>query len=271
MQFVFIIAIIFALVLGIISSTSRSKRLREAYSRVAEHYGGTLEPGGMFTRPKFHYKHEGASVTIDVYSTGGEHPKYYTQAHFRGTLPSTRCEVYPERMWQRLGKLIGMEDIQIGSAVFDDEYVIKGSDPAQIKELLNPAVQEQINRLRRFLGNDNIYVSFNSNKLLVKKLSYIRDYAMLMRFTQLASALYDLSVSLPEGALTILKQSEPSEEEALCQICGDSITQQRVLCRRCKTPHHLDCWEYYGGCSTYGCKETRYTRPKAQTMRSGRS
>ena len=42
-------------------------------------------------------------------------------------------------------------------------------------------------------------------------------------------------------------------EEVVCQICGDSITVDVVFCRSCKTPHHQDCWQYYGGCSVYGC------------------
>lgn len=253
-----IIALVFV-VIGFISSVSQRRRLNQTYSRLAEHYGGTFDAAGLFARPQLYFEHADAQVKIDIYSTGGKNPTYYTQAHFRGLHPTTRCEVYPERMWSRIGKLIGMTDIVIGSPKFDDEYVVKGDDPAQISALLTPAVQQQIDQLRRLLGNDNIYVSFNANKLLVKKLSYIRDYSTLLKFTQLAAALYDLTASLPEGVLTIVKQTEPMEAEAICQICGDAITHQRVLCRRCKTPHHLDCWEYYGACSTYGCLETRHT------------
>ncbi len=43
-----------------------------------------------------------------------------------------------------------------------------------------------------------------------------------------------------------------------CQICGEPIKDDIVLCRSCKTPHHQECWVYYGKCSTYGCGETRY-------------
>ena len=45
---------------------------------------------------------------------------------------------------------------------------------------------------------------------------------------------------------------------AICQICGDDITSDVVFCRSCKTPHHEDCWQYYGACSTYGCGQTRF-------------
>ena len=263
----FIFLVVGVVVIALMANAAQRKGLNETYWRVAEHYGGTLYEAGLFARPKIQFEHADAEVTIDIYTTGGERPVYYTQAHFRGIHPTTRCEVYPEGMWSRIGKLIGMADIDIGSPDFDERYVIKGDEPAQISTLLSPAVQNQIDELRQLLGNNNIYVSFNPSKLLIKKLSYIRDYHTLLKFTKLATALYDLTVALPEGALTIVKQSKPMEEDAICQICGESITQQRVLCRQCKTPHHLDCWQYYGACSTYGCQETRHTRPRPQSAR----
>ena len=51
---------------------------------------------------------------------------------------------------------------------------------------------------------------------------------------------------------------------------GETITGDAVLCRRCKTPHHQDCWQYYGACSTYGCRETRYLRPGAKRAKRAR-
>jgi hypothetical protein len=33
-----------------------------------------------------------------------------------------------------------------------------------------------------------------------------------------------------------------------------------VYCGKCRTPHHEECWSYVGQCSTYGCREIRFTR-----------
>jgi len=51
----------------------------------------------------------------------------------------------------------------------------------------------------------------------------------------------------------------------LCQVCGALIEDESNMfrCPRCDTPHHLDCWTYFGGCSTYGCKETVQRYPSA--------
>ena len=41
---------------------------------------------------------------------------------------------------------------------------------------------------------------------------------------------------------------------AICQICGYPMNDEAVVCQTCETPHHKECWEYIGGCSTYGCE-----------------
>jgi len=39
-----------------------------------------------------------------------------------------------------------------------------------------------------------------------------------------------------------------------CQVCGDSLLNgDLVICYRCHTPHHEDCWDYVQQCSTFGC------------------
>lgn len=41
---------------------------------------------------------------------------------------------------------------------------------------------------------------------------------------------------------------------ALCPVCTAALTGPFVRCRDCKTPHHRDCWTYFGRCSTFGCR-----------------
>lgn len=38
-----------------------------------------------------------------------------------------------------------------------------------------------------------------------------------------------------------------------CRVCGTELAGELVSCERCDTPHHRDCWEYWGRCATYGC------------------
>jgi hypothetical protein len=270
-EVIFFLIIIAVIVIAVAASQKQSAELKEAYSTLARHYGGQCEPGGMFTRPSAFFAHAGSPVVVDIYSTGGKHPTYYTQARFEWRQPGFRCEVYPEGIWSRVGKLMGMEDIEIGSPDFDRTYIITGSSPEELRKVLDPAVQRQIERLRRFLGNNNIYISFGQGTLLVKKLSLIRNPGQLLRFVGMAIDLYDATAgTMAEGIEFVEQTRPPKASEVMCQICGEAVTSEAVFCRKCKTPHHLDCWEYYGACSTYGCQETRYLLPRRKRAASSR-
>ena len=39
-----------------------------------------------------------------------------------------------------------------------------------------------------------------------------------------------------------------------CQVCGETLDESTVvLCRKCHTKHHRDCWRYNRGCAVFGC------------------
>ena len=53
-----------------------------------------------------------------------------------------------------------------------------------------------------------------------------------------------------------IKPAEKPKESAVsaCQICGEPLDDTTVVCcRKCKTPHHRDCWRYNRGCAVFGC------------------
>ncbi len=41
-----------------------------------------------------------------------------------------------------------------------------------------------------------------------------------------------------------------------CPYCQFPIKQdsETVLCSSCRVPHHRECWQENGGCTTYGCQ-----------------
>ena len=258
-----------ALFFVFLHSNKRAQELDDTYQRVARSLGGRSVSGGVWHRPAIRFSHAGGQASIDIYSTGGKHQKYYTQLHLRWPDARLRCEVYPERFIVGIGKLLGMQDIQIGSPRFDARYLISGNSDEAIRRLLNREAQMAIDELRQFLGNDDIYMSIRGGRVLIKKRSLIRDHLTLKRFVQLGTKLYDAAYgTIAEG----IEFTDPgrreavlSLESAICQVCGDDITGDAVYCRSCKTPHHRDCWEYCGSCSTYGCGPTRFQVAKQRT------
>jgi hypothetical protein len=40
-----------------------------------------------------------------------------------------------------------------------------------------------------------------------------------------------------------------------CPVCGCELGTDTISCHLCVSPHHTDCWNYNGGCATFGCPE----------------
>lgn len=59
------------------------------------------------------------------------------------------------------------------------------------------------------------------------------------------------------------------ETSTTCTICQTMIegTDPITECKACLLGFHAECWEEYGGCATYGCKEAPKTEKKAEDVR----
>ncbi len=255
-----------------INAHSRTSAFNEAFERLATHFGGRSRGGGWYRNPSATFATHGMLVRVDVFAPGGRQGQRYTQVHLDWPDPKFRFEVFPAPQWGRMGQLVGMQEVEIGSPAFDDQYVVRGSDVREVRALLSGAVQHQINVLQRFLDNDDIYISIGRGQLLVKKLSLIRDADQLIRLVQLALELRAQAQLTQMAGIEFDDDSKAQPiEAATCLVCGEVMGLEMVICRRCKTPHHRDCWHYFGRCATYGCGETRFYMPKtAPALRPGR-
>ena len=253
--------------LSIVYGQKQAKVLGEVYAQLAERFGGTADRGDWMRRPTARFVHNGANVLVDVYSTGGKHPQYYTQVHVTWPDKTLRCEVYPANFFSKVGNYLGMADVEIGAKEFDEEYQISGHDPEAMKAFLSPGVQNAINDLRAFAGNGEIYVLVSGGTLLVKKHGFYREFDQLSRYVVLALELYEQAILTSSRGVEFIDQPQPGVGPPICQVCGEAIEADPVLCRACKTPHHKDCWSYYGACSTYGCGEKRFTLSRGDSAR----
>jgi RING finger family protein len=141
--------------------------------------------------------------------------------------------------------------------------VIKSDDEAFVRDFLEPKVRKAVEDLRGLLGNDKILISVNSSRLMVRKQGILSELPDLTVFADLALVVYDrLYVFWQRASGIEILDDGPLEAavDPVCQVCGAKIpADNRVYCRRCKTPHHKDCWEFNGLCSTFACGEKRNT------------
>jgi hypothetical protein len=148
-----------------------------------------------------------------------------------------RCEIYPERVYSLASPFGGMQYVKVGAEDFDGSYEIHSNCVADARALLTDAVRWQIEKLRRFLRNDDIFISISHGRILVKKPALIRSYEELDEFVQLALELYDQAMLTRSVGIEFVNENNAQPiTEAICQVCGENISTEMVFCRRCKPP-----------------------------------
>jgi hypothetical protein len=87
------------------------------------------------------------TVTLDTYTdSSGESSTTYTRMRAPYVNPEGfRFTIYRKGFFSDLGKLLGMQDIEIGDFEFDEAFIIKGNDADRVRVLFaNPKIRQMI-------------------------------------------------------------------------------------------------------------------------------
>lgn len=118
---------------------------------------------------RFYYK----SNQVKVYSVpGGRNTPPYTYVIVVLSTPvSQHMHLYKEGFASKIGKKLGMQDIQVGVDSFDREVMVKGSDELFVRKILTYKVQDPILKI---INNHRAFVFLNGNilRIGVPKLVY---------------------------------------------------------------------------------------------------
>lgn len=112
----------------------------EIWQQLAAEVGGDFTRGDGFTRAtRVDVRVAQWTVTLDTTSIRGAvctrlRAPYVNPDDFRFT-------VYRRSVFSGLGKLLGMQDITVGDAEFDLDFIVQGSDPAKVKRLLTNRIR----------------------------------------------------------------------------------------------------------------------------------
>lgn len=87
---------------------------------------------------KVEVDHEDWTITLDTYAVStGKVTVVYTRLRAPFVNPTGfRFTIYRRSIFSGLGKLLGMQDIEIGDPEFDHDFIIKASDESRVRELL---------------------------------------------------------------------------------------------------------------------------------------
>jgi len=116
---------------------------KEIWRQLAGETGATYVEGGFWKGDKVQASHCGWTITLEVVPMGkaqGTHLRapYLNPERFHFT-------VYRHGFFTDLGKMLGMQDVEVGHADFDRDFVIKGNDESKLRRLFaNPRIRQLI-------------------------------------------------------------------------------------------------------------------------------
>jgi hypothetical protein len=296
-MFPFLLGLFLVILIGgaVVAENHAREQRQLLFSRFADRSGGYLLENSLFSHrlAGVSLDYRGLPMTLEQTTTGGKHPVFYLEAKvdFRRFNPNgLRIEVYPQALFASLGKLLGMQDLEIGVADFDDRYILKSNDFARLKDFLDRTARGATDDLYYLLGNNDIYLHLDRHQFLVKKLGRVQQEGELDRFFQPCLPLIDRVLEVLNGSnqlpsspdsegIRFLEAGEsPSEPPAeaqiqfleetpaslpltCCLVCGEELSGRvTVRCAVCHTAHHPDCWNFNGRCGVYGCSSRKHQR-----------
>ncbi len=159
--------------------------------------------------------------------------------------------------------LLSVED----DPVFSREWSVLSDNLDAGNRLLTPTVRWKLMELANITCLPAIRVIVGHQQLRVICDQWIQSDQKFLDLTQGTMDIFDqLMLIDAEGLEFVNAQSATVIGEVRCPICSDEVMQDLVLCRRCKTPHCSECWEYNGKCATFACMETRCMRVTSEPI-----
>ena len=105
--------------------------------------------GGFWKGDKVQAQHGQWTITLDIYTVSdGENTTRYTRLRAPYVNKDDfRFTIYRTGIFSDLGKLFGIEDVEVGYPEFDEAFVIKGNDKTKLRALFaNPRIRQLIER-----------------------------------------------------------------------------------------------------------------------------
>lgn len=146
MGFLFFIAVIGVV---IYLSTQSSKATKQKWQTAASNLNLVFHEGGFGTSGTISGERCGHRVAVSTFSKGsGNTSKTYTKyrMEYRDRFPLD-IRMTRQGALHNLGKVFGLQDIEVGNPLFDDLVIVRGSDPKAVRRFLTPERQEAIRAL----------------------------------------------------------------------------------------------------------------------------
>ena len=120
---------------------------REIWQQLSHEMNGRFVQGGFAKGDKVQVAHGEWTLTLDKYAVStGKVVIIFTRMRAPYVNPDGfRFRVYRRGVFSDIGKMFGMQDIEVGQPGFDEEFIIKGTDEGKLRQLFaNPKIRQLI-------------------------------------------------------------------------------------------------------------------------------
>jgi hypothetical protein len=114
----------------------------EIWQQVAATVGGNMTEGSFWGKSsRVDAAHGQWNVTLDTYTvSNGKSSTTYTRMRAPYVNPDGfQFNIYRRGIFSDLGKMLGMQDVEIGDPQFDEDFITKGNDETKLRRLFSDA------------------------------------------------------------------------------------------------------------------------------------
>ena len=119
----------------------------ELWKQLSQEIGADYVAGSLWQGSKVQAHVGPWVITLDSYTVSSGHSQV-TYTRMRAPYVNGggfRFSIYRKGIFSELGKLMGMQDIEVGNPEFDEAFIIKGNDEFKVRDLFgNRKIQELI-------------------------------------------------------------------------------------------------------------------------------
>jgi hypothetical protein len=109
----------------------------ELWRQLSREIGAHFVPGGFWKGSKVQAHVGPWTITLDTYTvSSGESSQIYTRMRAPYVNPDGfRFTIYRKGFLSDLGKLLGMQDLEVGDPEFDEAFIVKSNDELKVRDL----------------------------------------------------------------------------------------------------------------------------------------
>ena len=248
---VFAVFMVFVIVAAVVSMF-RSSRRNDNLEAAARRFQGTVV-SSFWTGKGIEFVVDGIPAAL-TFESGRRNEE--TRVRF-GFTPPGRLRIAPEGLFASLRKAFGAQDIEFGEAAFDRAFLVQGSPEAWVREVLNEEARRRINRLTEigwsFSRGSYVCVDAGPGGVTIFcRTCFVDNRKDLDAFLDLGIEIFrHIRTPAVEGIKILSGEEHAVRGE--CPVCATALDAAARRCPTCGTPHHRDCWDYFGGCAIYAC------------------